>query len=312
MTRRLILLIVAGALAPALVAPSAGAKTRVAVGIGDQNPAMFTDANYRALGIKKVRYFIPWNAARDAGKLAAADAYVAAARRAGDRVFMHVSTDDYTPKKAKLPSARQYRREVGRLVRRYRKQGVREWGAWNEANHKSQPTWDNPRRAATYYREMRRICRGCTILALDILDQAGDSRYIRRFMSALPRSLRTSRSLRVGIHNYSDTNRKRSRGTRRIINAVRSRNRRASFWLTETGGVANFGRSFPCDMRRQANRTSYMFTLAKRFRRHVDRIYAYSWTGADCRGFDAGLTNADGSVRPAYATFRSRARSFTR
>ncbi len=302
MTRRLTLLLLAGLLAPALLAPTAQAqsKTRVAIGIGDQSPAMFSNPAYQALGIKKVRYFIDWDAMKVPAKRERAEAYVAAARAAGDRVFMHVNTNDFTPKKAKLPSVREYRRDVGRLVRHFRKKGVREWGVWNEANHKSQPTWDNPRRAAQYYREMRRLCRGCTILGLDILDQAGDARYIQRFMAALPSSIRRSSSLRVGIHNYSDTNRKRSRGTARIIRTVKRYNRRASFWLTETGGVVNFGRSFPCNERRAANRVGYMFTLAKKYRRDIDRLYAYSWTGEDCQGFDAGLTRSDGSLRPAY------------
>ena len=69
-----------------------------------------------------------------------------------------------------LPSAATYRREVGRLVRTLRPLGVREWGVWNEANHPSQPTWRHPERAAAYFTAMRSICRGCTIVALDVLD----------------------------------------------------------------------------------------------------------------------------------------------
>jgi hypothetical protein len=91
---------------------------------------------------------------------------------------------------------------------------------------------------------MRRICRGCTIVALDVLDQRGVARYIRRWYRALSRSLR-SRARLVGIHNYSDTNRLRSRGTRSIIRTVKRYSRHARFWMTETGGVVNFGRSFP-------------------------------------------------------------------
>ena len=52
--------------------------------------------------------------------------------------------------------------------------------------------------------------------------------------------------------------------------------------------------------------------LAKQFRHSIRRLYAFSWTGANCVGFDAGLVRADGSKRPGYTTFRSKARSFTR
>jgi hypothetical protein len=48
-----------------------------------------------------------------------------------------------------------------------------------------------------------------------------------------------------------------------------------------------------------------MFTLAKRYRRDVDRLYVYQWSGSDCAAdvrFDAGLTRRDGSARPGLAT----------
>jgi hypothetical protein len=301
----------AAVLAALLLAVPASAKTNVAVGLGDQNPQMFASPDFQALGIKKVRYFIRWNAIRDPQQLAAADAFVAAAKASGDRVLLHISTDDFTDKKAKLPSVGEFRSTVGALVRRYKAQGVKEWGVWNEANHKTQPTWDNPRRAAQFYVEMRKLCKGCTLVALDVLDQAGVERYIQRWYAALPRSLRSAAN-NIGIHNYSDTNRQRSRGTASIIKTVKRANSRADFWLTETGGVVNFGRSFPCNETRAANRLKYMFGLAKKFRRDVERLYAYNWTGADCDGFDAGLTRRDGSLRPGYAVFKAQAKSFAR
>jgi hypothetical protein len=184
---------------------------------------------------------------------------------------------------------------------------------WNEANHRSQPTWRSPRQAARYYRVMRRICRGCTIVALDVLDQRGVARYIRRWYSALSRSLR-ARARLVGIHNYSDTNRFRSRGTRSIIRTARRYNRHARFWMTETGGVVNFGRSFPCSPHRAAKAISYMFTLARTYRRYVKRLYAYNWTGAGCVGFafDAGLMSPTGARRQGYFVFKRRLAGFLR
>jgi hypothetical protein len=184
---------------------------------------------------------------------------------------------------------------------------------WNEANHRSQPTWRSPRQAARYYRVMRRICRGCTIVALDVLDQRGVERYIRRWYKALSPSLRRRARL-VGIHNYSDTNRFRSRGTRTIIRTVKHANRHASFWMTETGGVVNFGRSFPCSPRRASKAISYMFTLARRFHHDVKRLYAYNWTGAGCHGtgFDAGLTTPSGARRTGYFTFKRKLSGFLR
>ena len=286
-------------------------KTRVAVGIGDQSAAMFAQPAFKQLKVKRVRYFIRWDAIRHRSALAAADFYVAAARRAHKRVLLHISTNDLRKRKAKLPSTKRYKRDVGRLVRHFRKRGVREFGTWNEANHYTQPTYRNAKRAALFYRVMRGVCHRCTIVALDVLDQRGVAGYIKRWYRALPRSYRHKRLI-IGIHNYSDTNRFRSRGTKSIIRTVRKQNSRARFWMTETGGVVNFGRSFPCNERRAARAVSYMFKLAKRYDRYVERLYAYNWTGAGCNGFDAGLVRHDGSTRPAYRTFKARARSFTR
>ena len=230
----------------------------------------------------------------------------------GDVITFELRTEHGLLLRCSKPSVAEYRRSVGALVRRYRPLGVREWGAWNEVNHTTQPTWNSPKRAAQYFKTMRALCRGCTIVALDILDQAGATRYIQRFYRALGSSRRFARI--VGIHNYSDTNRAthRGRGTRSIILAVRTFNRRTQFWMTETGGVVNFGRSFPCNEQRAAKSVSRMFGLARSYRRYIKRLYVYNWTGSDCNGFDTGLTKANGQLRPAYYTLRKYLRSFRR
>jgi hypothetical protein len=107
----------------------------------------------------------------------------------------------------------------------------------------------------------------------------------------------------VGLHNYSEVNRKYTKNTRDLISAVRKYNKRAKFWYTETGGLAEFGSSFKCNLNRQASRTQYMFDLAKRFKDYVKRLYVYNYYGTDCSTrFDAGLVNANGTPRPAYNT----------
>lgn len=292
-------------------ATAASARVHVAVGIGDQHAAMFSDPHFRSLHIRKARYFIRWDAMRHPDALAAADAYVRAARAAHVSVLLHISTEDLRPGHGALPSPRAYRRWVGRLVRHFRRLGVRDWGVWNEENHRSQPTSRSPRRAAQYFREMRAVCHHCSIVALDVLDQRGVASYISRFFRALSPYLRRHATI-IGIHNYSDTNRRRSRGTRTIIAAVRRYDRRARFWMTETGGVVNFGRSFPCNVRRAASSVGYMFRLAREFRHSVSRLYAYNWYGSDCNGFDAGLVSASGARRPGWYAFRKSVRGFTR
>jgi hypothetical protein len=145
------------------------AKTPVTVGIGNQDPSMFDSPGFQSLGIQQVRYFIHWNAIRDPTQLQLADEFIDRAQRSGREVFLHVSTEDLRIKKGTLPSYTLYRRYVGRLIRRMRGMwGIRTWGAWNEANHASEPTYRAPRRAASYFKAMYRECKGCTIVALDI------------------------------------------------------------------------------------------------------------------------------------------------
>jgi hypothetical protein len=156
------------------------------------------------------------------------------------------------------------------------------------------------------------MCSGCKIVALDVLDQAGVERYIARWMKAAGSSGRTAKIF--GIHNYSQVNRRitakkasnRYPGTARIIKAVRKQNKKAKFWYTETGGLASFG-SFKCDKKRQASRTKFMFDMIKTYDKDVERLYSYNWFGTGnggCDGFDAGLVEAKGAVRPAYSAFK--------
>jgi len=185
----------------------------------------------------------------------------------------------------------------------FRGLGVTEFGAWNEVNHASQPTYKSPTRAAQFFTEMYRLvkgrCSACSVVALDVLDQGGVERYMRSFYRRLSPAFRRRATI-VGLHNYGDVNRRRTTFTRSMIGQARRNNRRTRFWLTETGGIVKFGASFPCSTARAANRLSFMFKLANLYRRSgIDRLYIYNWTGEGCAGrFDAGLTGPDGAPRP--------------
>jgi hypothetical protein len=301
------------------VPASAPAKVKVAVGLGDQQASMFANPFYQALGLKKTRYFIPWDGIDRAYDRARADEFVANANSLGVKVLMHISTNDLRPKIGKLPTVARYKSKVKRLVKRYRARGVKDWGVWNEANHNTQETYKNPKRAAQFYKAFRKVpCKGCTIVALDVLDQAGVQSYIKRWFKAAGKTAGAKAKV-FGIHNYSEVNRLLNHGstkypgTKRIITAVRKKNKKARFWYTETGGIVQLA-SFTCDpVSRPVTTLTHMFKLAKRFDKYIERLYAYNWTGDDCmHRFDAGLAYANGQPRPGYYTFKSRLPGFTR
>jgi hypothetical protein len=316
--------VLTGVILALVLAPAtpAAARSSVRVGLADQSPAMFASPYFQQLHVKRTRYFVPADVMRDRTERAKARAFVIAARRAGVSTLLHISTADLRSKRGKLVSTTRYHRDVGRIVAYFRKLGVRDFGAWNEVNHKTQETWDHPGHAASYfksmYRAVRKRCRSCAVVGLDILDQTGVERYIRSFYRRLSPTWRKRLTV-VGIHNYSDVNRNRSSGTSRIIRAVRRYNRRAKFWFTETGALASFGRAFRYSESRQASRMKNMFSFASRYRtRGVQRVYSYNFFGIEnggcgstCR-FDAGLVDPDGSPRPVFSVFKSRLRLYRR
>jgi hypothetical protein len=318
MPRRLLVLLLAAVAASLVLLPGAAqARTSIRVGIGDQQVAMFDQPAFQAAKLKRVRYFIAWNAMDDAAQRLAARAFVQRARRAGFSVLLHVSSDTLVIKKAKLPSVAQYRSKVGRLVTYFRGLGVREFGTWNEANHASQPTYRSPTRAAQFFREMYRMvkghCSSCAVVALDVLDQTGVERYMQSWYRVLSATYRRRATL-VGIHNYGDVNRLRTTFTRNIIRQSHHYNGGTKFWFTETGGIVKFGRSFPCSTSRAASRLKSMFKLARTYHTSgVDRAYVYNWTGAGCNArFDAGLTGPDGSTRKGYTVLRQQLPNYLR
>lgn len=314
-----VVLLAAGILLPAA---SASARSSVRVGIGDQSPAMFASSRFQQLGIRRTRYFVPADVMRDKAKLARATEFANAARRAGVSVLLHVSTSDLRPGRGPLVSTRRYRTDAAKLVTYFRALGVRDFGAWNEANHKTQETYNHAGYAAAYFKAMysavRARCRSCSVVGLDVLDQGGVERYMRSFYRRLSRTWR-SRLKVVGIHNYADVNRRRTSGTRSIIKTAHQYNRRTKFWFTETGALVAFHGSFRYDEARQASRIRNMFNLASRFKRQgVQRVYSYNWFGietgscaSDCR-FDAGLVEPDGSPRRVFGVFAAKLRSFSR
>lgn len=292
-------------LTAAFAAPADAASYRV--GIGEQSAALFGDARFAKTGIKRVRYLVPWDWNRLDWQRGEIDAFIAGA--AGREVFVTFTAARHCwrngrysrARSCRAPSTKAYLKSFRAFRKRY--PSVRVFAPWNEANHVSQPTARSPRTAARYYNALRSACRKCTLVAADVLDQSNVVGYLRVFMRHAKGSPR-----RWGLHNYSDVNRVRSRGTRAVLDTVPG-----EVWLTETGGVLTFGASFPRSESRAAARTKYMFKLADAYRNRrpglrsrIARIYPYSWFGSP-RGarFDAGLMDPDGSPRKAYSVFRA-------
>ncbi len=282
--------------------------SKIRFAIADQHTPMFTDPRWQALGLKKTRYNVPWDAATDPFQRQRVIDYVTAANAAGVETLVHL-TGQMGPGGAReaLPTLAEYRTAMRALVALLRPMGVTTWGAWNEANHSTQPTIKRPDRAAQFFLELRRACSGCTIVAVDLLTQGGPTStggatyrgYLKRFMTALG----SKRSLVkiIGVHNYGElTESKGPYRSRDLMQFARRYAKSTRFWMTETGGVAAT-RTRPCSEARQVTGTQRMFSHARALEPFgLDRVYQYNWTAHTCTNlFDSGLIRQDGTSRPA-------------
>ena len=290
--------LLAGAIIAAVLAFPAAGQGAV-IGIGDQSASSFSDANFKSVGFRHARLITPWNSVfTDPGRL---DAWMQAARSAGAEpliAFNHSASDRCPARPCRAPSIGAYRRAFGVFRKRY--PWVRQFQPWNEANHQSQPTARRPDLAARYYNALRQACRGCTIVAADVLDSKNMESWLRAFKRHA-----NGRPSLWGLHNYTDVNRFRRSGTERLLRTVRGK-----VWLTETGGIVSFKTSggrvaLRHSERRAAQAYRFLFTLARRHSKRIRRVYAYQWrkTSAHDR-FDAGLVTLDGKPRSSLLVLK--------
>jgi hypothetical protein len=293
-----LILPIAALLAALVAVPAAQAKVRV--GLSEQSPAMFDQANWAKLKLKRVRYIASWDYAKHPGERAEVSGFMDAARAHRQEVLVTFNShrgcflnNKYKKSKVcKAPSAKAYKA----AVKGFRKEFpyVKTFAPWNEVNHISQPTYRKPKLAARYYKAMKSVCKKCKVMAADVLDSSDVKSYLRKFQRATK-----SKGRIWGLHNYKDVNRRQSKGVRNLAAVTKGQ-----IWLTETGGFVQFKTTgFPFSLKRAAARTKYMFKLAKKY--HVSRLYNYRWFGEPRKArFDAGLVNPDGSARPGLKQFR--------
>jgi hypothetical protein len=295
MRRFAALILMLGAL---LVLPAAS-QAAYLTGFSDQQAAMFDHPLFAPLHTKIARYTVPWDVMKRADDRARLDAWLAGARRLGIRPLVSFYVSRKTP--LRLPSSTQFDREFRKFRAAY--PDVKDISPWNEANAARRGRFANPgpRQAATFFKIVKRRCSGCTIVGLDVLDSTNIKatvRYIKQFKNALK-----GRGLPKvwGLHNYSDTNRFRNKGTKAVLAAVKGQ-----VWLTETGGVVRFGRAFPYNEARAARAIKYMFKLAASNPR-LKRLYIYQWHGSPrSSSFDSGVVGIDGRPRPSYFAVKGR------
>ncbi len=271
------------------------------IGVGEQKPTMFTSKPWKRLGLRHARYSAPWDSLDDPHQLALLDAWLAEARRARVRVLLGFAHSLRTEALARtLPTRRQYERQFKRFRKRY--PWVRDWLVWNEANHPGALTEKRPRRAAQYFDAVARNCRGCNVVAADVLDTRNMSGWVTRFLRHARHRPRV-----WGLHNYGDANGFKVKSTLRLLAITRGK-----IWFTETGGVVlrrlyrgrKVIRTYRYSLRHAARSTSHALALSCLSRR-ITRVYLYHWQPpVKVTNWDSGLVDRRGRPRPSFTALQ--------
>lgn len=280
--------------------PVARTASSFLTGLGNETPQMFKNPLFDQLHTKIVRYIAPYDAVAHVASLNKAIAFIQAAEIQHEQVLVAFYHSEYSP--LKLPSVAQYQHDVQKFVKLF--PHVKQYQAWDEANRGYiAHTLASPSAVtdAQYYQALIRVCKGCNVIGLDVLDAANIGptlEYISEFKREIGH-LRTIMPSIWGLHNYSDINRLESWRTSDLVRALGGQ-----VWLTETGGLVQFGGAYPnrngSGLTRAAKVLKYMFAVAAEHAK-IKRLYIYDWTGGNSSTrFDAGLMNAREQPRAGY------------
>ncbi|MEV4420582.1 hypothetical protein AB0L40_11495 [Patulibacter sp. NPDC049589] len=323
-------LVATAAVVTAAAGAAAPAHAGTTWGIADQKPQTFTTPAFSQLrdaGMKTARYTVRYDALRYARnsrlKFHAQnlDAWLTAARAAHVRplVTFWVTASSSRSLKRRISPAR-FRTEFRRFRKAY--PWVRDFSLFNEPNLAG-PFKHDPAALGRLYRTISkdlRHCGSCRLLVGDLNLTSG--------REAASYALKVRRAAKMpirlwGLNNYNDVNDRRSTQTSQFLRS--SAVKHSKVWITESGGVysrkASSERRNPFLAQRrkatsdsarekyQYDATRYLRTIARRYRRQIQRVYVYqlqsepnpTWVpGTRNHSWDSGLLDPRGQERRSF------------
>ena len=277
--------------AAACGATSADAK--LAVGIGDNNPAMFTQPLFTNMHTGVAREIVFWNVATMSNKayLNYAGAWIKAAQADGIQPLVSFGGNGNY-----IPTVPQYTAAVKAFIKDF--PSVKLYTAWNEPDWVYRSLSKKPKLAAQFFNALYKVCRGCTVAAGELYRPVNDglAAWIKAYKSAL-----TVTPKAWALHPYDDVRTMKTSQTQTLERYIGSK---TPIWLTEISGLLRRGHwPYPNQSAQAAaNDEKFLFALPKRFH-NITAIYHYQWQGtvpSPTTGWDSGLINPNGTPRPAY------------
>ena len=302
MARRVVGMIVSVVMALGCAAAGPTVAGAVTIGIGSNDPAMFSDPRFLALHINTARVVLPWDVATsraDRGITRTFRTWLRGAEATHVSPLVSFGADWTSPRAdSYAPTISQYEHAVRTFLRRFPK--IKSYTAWNEPDFSWRPLARDPALAANYFNALYKLCRRCTVLAGDVYLPTSGQPTINHAFGLLGPWLRAyirgihHRPDGWALHDYREVRGHNAAQLRTLMSMTSG-----PIWLDETGGVLHRG-TWRRESATAAGRDErFLLSLAKRFHR-VKRIYHYQWNGVPSAGWDSGLIAPNGRPRPAY------------
>ncbi len=286
-------------------------------GISGEDPRMFTDPRFAALGLRDARVQASWDLAVHTGaaypglalERARLATWLVDARAAGiRRLLLAVKPSRDDP--AVQPGSA-YGDAVARLLAWIDARGAGDLisaiSPWNEPDATASTRAD-PVAAGRMFAAIRALCaaRGCQAVAGDFADRGMTPAYLAGYLRGAG-----APAPRVWAwHAYEDAwDRARNPSLPRLRAFLAELPSADEVWLTEQGGIVR--RLQPGDDGRSAQSPAaanadlaFLLARAPRLDPRITRFDVYQFRGEPPPRWDSGLIAPDGRTRAAYATFR--------
>jgi hypothetical protein len=142
----------------ACVAALPAAAGAVVIGIGDGNPAMFSDPRFLALHVTTARDVIPWDIVTrraDKGDLQRFRVWLNAAEKDHVSPLISFGADYTNPAANYVPTVAQYKKAVSAFLKKFPQ--IKDYTPWNEPDFSYRRLAKEPALAANYFNTLDTI-----------------------------------------------------------------------------------------------------------------------------------------------------------